>query len=253
MNMIKETWVLFLHHMRANVRFPAWVLVALFQPLCYLFLYAPLLKKLAGQPGFGTVDPINIFVPGLLIMLAFYGTVFVGYSIISDLRDGVIERLRVTPASRFALLLGRVLWSGFVLLVQGIILIICSIPLGLTISISGVLLSLGLIVLLGICIASLSYSLALSVKEEDMFGAFINFFTNPMLLLSGVLLPLTLAPAWLLTISSFNPLKHVVDASRALFNTGVFNYDVLVGFVVIIVMVTISLWIGVKVFRKAVS
>ena len=33
----------------------------------------------------------------------------------------------------------------------------------------------------------------------------------PVLLLSGILLPMTLAPAWLQTISDINPLKHVVS------------------------------------------
>ncbi len=38
------------------------------------------------------------------------------------------------------------------------------------------------------------------------------------MLLSGILLPLTLAPSWLRTIASINPLAHAVDATRALIN-----------------------------------
>ena len=40
----------------------------------------------------------------------------------------------------------------------------------------------------------------------------------PLLLLSGILLPMALAPAWLQTLSSLNPFTHTVDAARALFN-----------------------------------
>ena len=38
-----------------------------------------------------------MFVPGLLVQLALFGTVFVGFGIIAELRYGVIERLQVTP------------------------------------------------------------------------------------------------------------------------------------------------------------
>ena len=50
-----------------------------------------------------------MFVPGLLIQLALFGTLFVGFGLIAELRAGVVERMRVTPVSRFAMLLGRTL------------------------------------------------------------------------------------------------------------------------------------------------
>ena len=40
----------------------------------------------------------------------------------------------------------------------------------------------------------------------------------PLLLLSGILLPMTLAPLWLRAISRLDPLSYAVDAARALFN-----------------------------------
>ena len=40
----------------------------------------------------------------------------------------------------------------------------------------------------------------------------------PLLLLSGILLPMALAPDWLQTLRNLNPLTHAVDAARALFN-----------------------------------
>ena len=47
---------------------------------------------------------------GLLIQLGLFGSTFVGFAIISDWRGGVIERFRVTPISRLAVMSGRVLW-----------------------------------------------------------------------------------------------------------------------------------------------
>ena len=47
--------------------------------------------------------------PGILVQLGIFGSLFVGFALISEYRAGVIEAMRVTPASRTALLLGRVM------------------------------------------------------------------------------------------------------------------------------------------------
>ena len=44
--MLRDTWVLFIHYLKMELRNPFWMLAALFQPVCYLYLFAPLLKNL---------------------------------------------------------------------------------------------------------------------------------------------------------------------------------------------------------------
>ena len=66
--------------------------------------------------------------------------------------------------------------------------------------------------------APLSYTAALVLKSEDALAPVVQGIALPLLLLSGILLPLALAPDWLRFIASLNPLTHAVDASRALFN-----------------------------------
>ena len=65
-----------------------------------------------------------MFVPGLLIQLGLFGASGVGFGLIAELRAGVIERFRVTPVSRFALLLGRALRDILTLVVQSLILLL---------------------------------------------------------------------------------------------------------------------------------
>ena len=73
----------------------------------------------------------------------------------------------------------------------------------------------------------------------------------PLLLLSGILLPMTLAPGWLQRVADVNPLSHVVDASRALFNGDIRSGVVLRGTLVGVVMTVLSVWAGVRAFRRA--
>lgn len=223
----------------------------MFQPICYLYLFAPLLKNVAGVTGDANVSAINMFTPGLLVMVSLFGVMFVGFSMIDYMRSGVIERLRVTTASRLALLLGLVLRDVSTLIAQTIIVILLALPLGLSISLLGMILTLLMMILIGLCMSPVSYALALTVKSEDALGPILNFFSQPLLLLSGVLLPLTLAPAWLKNISMINPLKYVVDASRAIFNGDILNAVVWHAYALLGVLVILSFWWGMSCMKKA--
>src|SRR4029077_11180257 len=192
---------------------PAWVGIGVLQPILYLLLFAPLLKSFARTPGFPSGGAYNVFVPGLLIQLGLFGASGVGFGLIAELRAGVIERFRVTPVSRLALLLGRALRDIVTLLVQSLILLLLSIPFGLTPTFSGVLVMLALVALIGFGMASLAYAAALALRNEDSYAPLVFTISLPILLLSGVLLPLTLAPDWLQHVAQANPLSYAVNAA----------------------------------------
>src|SRR5262245_27448292 len=131
MRILLDTLLIFRRSMTQSLRNPVWVIIGLFQPVLYLALFGPLLHQLGGLPGFTRGDPWQVFVPGLLIQLGLFGSAFVGFGIIAEWRSGVIERMRVTPVSRLALLLGRVMRDVVVLLVQSVLLVLIALPFGL--------------------------------------------------------------------------------------------------------------------------
>src|SRR2546425_727701 len=88
-------------------------------------------------------------------------------------------------------------YFGLYLRNPALILILLSLPFGLSVHPVGVLLMLVLLALVALLFASLAYSCALWLKSEDSFAPLMFTATLPLLLLSGVLLPMTLAPAWL--------------------------------------------------------
>lgn len=81
---------------------------------------------------------------------------FFGLSVLDFLRDGVVERLRVTPASRLALLLGMVLQDVLLFLVQCGILVVVATIMGLRPDWTGMLLLFGLLALIGLTMVSFS-------------------------------------------------------------------------------------------------
>src|SRR5450759_5660523 len=109
MKLLTDIRLLFWRKMKETLRNPIYILTSLLTPVIYLALFSPLLKGLKGVPGLDAGNVLNVFIPGLLSIIAFLGGLFVGYNMIDEVRNGVVERFRVTPTSRFALLAGRVL------------------------------------------------------------------------------------------------------------------------------------------------
>ena len=247
--MITETMLVFQRQMRILLRNPVWVVFGLTQPILYLILFGPLLKNVTGG-GLGGNDSWRIFVPGLLMQLAIFGAGFAGFGIIQELREGVIDRQRVTPARRLSLILGRTLSNTVTIGVQALVLILVAIPFGLDPSWDGVLASIVLVCLLAIGISAASYAMGLILKDEDAFAPFIQGVSLPLLLLSGVFLPMSLAPAWLETASKVNPLTHVVDGTRSLFRGDFGDGDVLLGIVIALALSALLAWWGARVFQR---
>src|SRR5215470_12686080 len=253
MNVPRDTWLVFGRYMWLFLRNPVWVIIGVIQPVFYLILFAPLLEGIARSPGFPPGGAYNVFVPGLLIQLGLFGASGVGFGLIAELRSGVIERLRVTPVSRFALLFGRTARDIVIMLTQALILILLALPFGLNIHPAGVALMLALLALLGLMMTPVSYALALWLGSEDAFAPLIFTATLPLLLLSGVLLPLSFAPGWLQTIAAANPLAYAVDASRAIFNDRLSDPSIAIAVAIMTVLAAIALTFAARAFGRAVA
>jgi ABC-2 type transport system permease protein len=228
-------------------------MIGIMQPLLYLFLFGPLMVRAMQAQGLSEVDGWMLLTPALIAQLALFGSSFVGFGLLADYRSGVVERFRVTPVSRAALLLGKVLANALQAVVQALLIIaLAYLAFDLDAPVGGVLLSLVIVFLLAVSLASCSYALALTLKSEETFPALLNAVLIPLLLLSGILLPITagVAPEWLYTVSQLNPFRHVVDVERNSFR-GDFTMDALfTGSVVVLVMAAVSVWWGTRTFQR---
>jgi ABC-2 type transport system permease protein len=189
-------------------------------------------------------------VPGLLVQLAMFST-FSGFGLIAELRAGVVERMRVTPISRVSMLLGRALRDVAILLVQSLLIIAIALPFGLSISPGGIVVALVLLALLGLIMTTFSYTIALAVKSEDVLAPTINMVFLPVLLLSGILLPMTLAPLWLQWLAALNPFSHAVNAMRALFAGAIADPTVAIGVGLMVVLCAVSLFFAGRAFSRS--
>ena len=190
----RASYVVFRRQLRMNLRNPAWVLIGIMQPVLYLFLFGPLLEPIVGQFPDSPDNAFTFLVPGLLVQLGMFGAFFAGFGLIAEWREGVVEAERVTPASRTALLVGRLMRDLLQLFVQALILVGLGLAMGMRLDADGIALGILLTLMVGGACAAASNALALTTKSEDVMAPVINMVMMPVLLLSGIMLPMSLGP-----------------------------------------------------------
>lgn len=252
LNFLSDTLLVLGRQMRLSLRNPAWVIIGLIQPILYLAFFGPLLARIAkaGALGVPASNPYSFFVPGLLIQLGLFGAAFVGFTIIADWRAGVIERFRVTPVSRMALLAGRVLRDVLTLTVQAVVLVLAGLAFGLRAPVGGVLIGLGFVAVVGVTLSAVSYAVGLLLKSEDALAPLLNMVMVPLMLLSGIMLPMTLGPHWLRAVAKATPFGYIINAMRDAFAGHYFNTTMVEGISVSIGMAVICLWLASRAFIK---
>lgn len=243
-----DTRVIFGRYLRATLRSRTNLFFGMLQPLLFLALFGPLLTSLdLGVSG----SSWQTLVPGVLVQLALLGGSFVGLGLLMDRTLGVIDRMRVTPVSPPALLLGRTLRDVVQLVAQSVLLVLLGAAFGLRAPLAGILLGLVLVALLSGALSALSYGLAMRVRTPPEFAAIVNTAAIPLMLLAGLLLPMSLAPGWLDALSRFVPFRYTVDAVRDLFQGRYTSGDVGVGAAVTLGLAALCLLAATRLFARA--
>src|ERR687888_501334 len=129
---VRHTWFMVGRQLRNLMREPIWIVLLLVQPMVWLLLYGQLFKRVTHLPGggFGTTSYIEFLAPAIVIMNAFFGATWSGMAMVSDLDRDVIPRFLATPVSRVSLVVSQIVRSALTALIQGIVILIVSLALG---------------------------------------------------------------------------------------------------------------------------
>lgn len=252
MKITRDMFLLFRRKMLETLRQPVWIISGLSTPLLYLALFAPLLKGFAAQ-ALSTGSVLDSFVPGVLALMAFGAGMGAGWVVVWEVQSGVIERLRVTPTSRFSLLMGSVLKDVVMFIIPALLVILAASLFGFHLHWAGIAMLLVLFSLLTAAVSAASGSLGLILKDIGSLAAVVTSLQLPITLLAGVLLPLSMGPEWLRVLAHFNPMYYAVEASRVLGGGVISSMKVLEAFLVMAPLTALTLWWATGVYRKAVS
>ncbi len=234
------------------MRMPLWSLFTLIQPLLWLLIFTQLFKNFVQSPPPGGGSFIDFFVPGVLVMTALFGSSWSGVSLLREITAGSVDKMLVSPVSRVAIVLSRVLHSAVQVVIQTLVILFVAWGVGAELNIGPVNLFLAMltIFLLGVALAALSNGFAIILQREEPLVMIGNLMTLPLMFLSTAMVPKAFMPGWIETISLVNPITYAVESVRAVL-VGTPNYQEYgFGLVIILVFAGVSLAWAVSAFNS---
>lgn len=241
-------YILWLRELKRYVRSRARLVGSLGQPLLFLvalgFGLGPVFQR-AGQGNY-----LEFLAPGVIGMGILFTGIFAGIQVIWDRQFGFLKETLVAPVSRFEIMFGKALGGATVAFIQGFIVLLLTLLLGVKIM-SWSLFPLALIAMFLIALFFTSLGVAIASLFEDMqgFQLVMNFVVQPVFFLSGALFPLKGVPQFLQIVASFDPLSYGVDAIRAAF-IGQSHFGVHTDLIVLSILSLVVLLIGSYLFSK---
>jgi ABC-2 type transport system permease protein len=216
MTLIRHTLYMTLRHLRELWRQPWFVAVTLVQPVIWLLLFGALFKRVIEIPGFHSHSYIAFLAPGVVVMTAMFNAAWSGMALIEDINRGVTARFLVSPVRREALIAGRILKEGVVVVIQSLIIVGLALIDGASFSggVGGVAVLFAVSALLGSTFGALSNGFALIMRQEEALIGATQFILLPLTFLSTTFLAANIMPSWIAHVADFNPVNWAVVAGR---------------------------------------
>jgi ABC-2 type transport system permease protein len=186
------------------------------QPALWLLIYGEVFTRVHAIPTPPGVSYLAYLAPGIMAQSALFIAIFYGIQIIWERDAGVLTKLMVTPTPRSALITGKAFASGVRSVIQGVVVLIISALLGVTLTDNPIKIVAALIVLMvgSAFFSCLSMTLAGLVAQRDRLMGIGQAITMPLFFSSSALYPAKIMPGWLQVISKINPLSYEVEALR---------------------------------------
>lgn len=202
------------------LRDPALLIPNLIEPLLLLLLFSQVFRSVAKAPGFPSgVSYIDYLLPAILVTMGLNAGVKSGVLLGTELRNGVITRLRAMPVRTGAILLGRSFADAALHAVELLFLLVVGATLfgyapagGIAGSLGALLVALALAWSLGWVFMAVTTLLRRSENLQQIGG----MLTFPLMFASNAFVTLNGLPSWLRVVASVNPLTHAIDAARDL-------------------------------------
>jgi ABC-2 type transport system permease protein len=234
--------------MKRYLRSKSRIIGSISMPLFFLVFLGVGLNSVVQIPGLGE-NYIQFLVPGIVSMSVLFTSIFSGIQIIWDKQFGFLKETLVAPVSRLEIMIGQTLGGATTAFIQGMIILVLSLFIGLQTGLNGLVIAFGFMALIGISFTA--FGIAMASRMEDMTGfqLIMNFVVFPIFGLSGALFPISSLPAWIAPITLFDPLTYGVEGIRFGL-TGVSQIHPLISAGVLGGFAVATLVIGAFLFRK---
>jgi ABC-2 type transport system permease protein len=241
-------YTIWLRNMKRFIRSKSRIIGSVSMPLFFLIFLGVGLNSVVKIPGLGE-NYIQFLIPGIVSMSVLFTSIFSGIQIIWDKQFGFLKETLVAPVSRLEIMIGQTFGGATTAFIQGMIILVLSLFIGLQTNFVGFLIAFGFMSLIGISFTA--FGIAIASRMEDMTGfqLIMNFVVFPIFGLSGALFPISSLPSWIVPITLLDPLTYGVEGIRYGL-TGVSQINPLVCVAVLGSFAFITTVIGAFLFRK---
>ena len=251
MKLARDTWLTFQYEAGQLVHDPVSMAATLLNPVTYLLFFTPFLKSVMNAPTYG--DAYRIYVPLLFCTMGLFGGLFAGFALLAAIRQGVIARYRVTPLSRVGLLLGRELVFVAMIGFQAVVITVVALIFGLRVPPANLLLALIVLAMMVLFGVSISFALAIFVPNETLLGNLTNGVAQPLSLLAGVLIPLSVAPLWVRRVALWNPFAWGANGMQKIFEGHIGAPVVWQAGIILAGLATVALVLSSRLFTREIA
>jgi ABC-2 type transport system permease protein len=192
------------------------------QPILWIVIYGPVMGTVRAIPTPGNIPYTDFITPGVLIQSTTFLSIFYGLMMVWERDSGILKKLLVTPASRYATVIGRAMASGVRAIFQGLIIIPVAFFIGVKFIPNPMYFAAAFVIIFFAAggFAAISILVASFMKTRERFMGIGQAIIMPLFFASNALYPVTIMPEALRYFSTVNPLSYVVDAVRGLLITG---------------------------------
>ena len=191
------------------------------QPILWIVVFGPVMSSVKGIPT-GGIPYTDFITPGVLIQSTTFLSIFYGLMMVWERDSGILKKLLVTPASRYATVIGRSMASGIRAIFQGLIVVPFALLIGVRFVPNAAYFISAFVIIFFASggFATISILVASFMKTRERFMGIGQAIIMPLFFASNALYPVQMMPQALQYFSAVNPMSYVVDATRGLMITG---------------------------------
>ncbi|GAA4975560.1 ABC transporter permease [Pseudonocardia tropica] len=198
------------------LRVPELLVNSAVAPIMMTLLFGFIIGGAIDTPGVGYREYL---MPGIFVQALLMGAVTTGTAMASDIRSGIVDRLRSMPISRSAVLVGRTTSD----LANNSLVILVTAVLGLLVgwrintSSGDALLGFALLLAFAYALSWVMATIGLAMPVPEVVSNASFTVAIPLGFLSNAYVPLESLPGPLQVVATWNPISALVQATRELF------------------------------------
>lgn len=209
-----RTATLFRQNMELLLRDPAPIVLTTAMPLVLIAFLKGTGRAVLQQAGITGVNGTEVIVPGQVVMWAFFGVAFLATSFFAEHRWGTWDRLRASAARPIEVLLGKLLPSTLLVLVQMAVLFAIGVAV-FGMDVRGSWTGLGLMVVVSTAfMTTLAMLLVATLRTANQVMAVVNLSAMVLAGIGGAFAPVEALPGWAQHVAPASPAYWMIDGFR---------------------------------------